>query len=83
MGLTAPLIVQLNTRGKVHEINIARRLPIPKAHIVVIDRGYADYELFDKWTRDLWEWINKPFETLPFAPDAEQLSLRGIGGMDR
>ena len=34
------------TRGKVHEINIAR--------------------------------INKPFETLPFVPDAEQLSLRGI-----
>ena len=23
-------------------------------------------------------WINKPFETLPFVPDAKQLSLRGI-----
>jgi hypothetical protein len=34
------------------------------------------YNLFTY--RDLWEWINKPFETLPFVPDAEQLSLRGI-----
>ena len=40
------------TRGKVHEINIARRLSFPKGSIVVIDRGYADYELFGKWTEE-------------------------------
>jgi hypothetical protein len=34
------------------------------------------YNLFTY--RDLWEWINNPFETLPIVPDVEQLSLRGI-----
>jgi len=34
------------------------------------------YNLFTY--RDLWEWINKPFETLPIVPDVEQLFLRGI-----
>lgn len=40
------------TKGKVHEINIARRLSFPKGSIVVIDRGYTDYELFGKWTEE-------------------------------
>jgi len=34
------------------------------------------YNLFTY--RDLWSWINNPFETLPIVPDVEQLSLRGI-----
>jgi len=38
------------TEGKVHEINIAKGMSFPKGSIVVIDRGYTDYELFGKWT---------------------------------
>ncbi|MGC9042609.1 MAG: hypothetical protein ACP5KG_01995 [Myxococcota bacterium] len=34
------------------------------------------YNLFTY--RDLWEWLNKPFETLPIVPDVEKLTLRGI-----
>jgi hypothetical protein len=34
------------------------------------------YNLFTY--RDLWGWINNPFETLPIVPDIEQLSLKGI-----
>jgi len=34
------------------------------------------YNLFTY--RDLWDWINNPFETLPIVPDAEQLSLKGV-----
>ena len=40
------------TEGIVHEVNIARRLRFPVGSIVVIDRGYADYELFGRWTDD-------------------------------
>lgn len=40
------------TKGKVHEVNIARGLSFPKGSIVVIDRGYIDYELFGKWTEE-------------------------------
>jgi hypothetical protein len=38
------------TDGKTHEIKIARQLDFPKGSIVVIDRGYLDYELFGRWT---------------------------------
>ncbi len=34
------------------------------------------YNLFTY--RDLWEWIDKPFETLPIIPEAEQLAFGGI-----
>jgi hypothetical protein len=40
------------TDGKVHEINIARGLTFPKGSIVALDKGYIDYELFGRWTRD-------------------------------
>lgn len=40
------------TDGKVHEVNIARGLSFPKGSIVVIDRGYVDYELFGRWTEE-------------------------------
>lgn len=38
------------TEGKVHEVNIAREVFLPRGSIVVIDRGYVDYELFGRWT---------------------------------
>lgn len=38
------------TEGKTHEIKIARTLVFPPGSIVVIDRGYIDYELFWRWT---------------------------------
>jgi hypothetical protein len=38
------------TEGKVHEVNIAREVFLPRGSIVVIDRGYVDYELFSRWT---------------------------------
>ena len=31
--------------GKVHEVNMARQLALPKDSIVVFDRGYTDYSL--------------------------------------
>jgi len=34
------------TEGKTHEIKVARTLVFPPGSIVVIDRGYIDYELF-------------------------------------
>jgi len=40
------------TEGKVHEVNIAKGLSLPKRSILVIDKGYVDYELFSKWIRE-------------------------------
>jgi hypothetical protein len=46
-----PEFVQI-TEGRVHEVNIARGLCLPKGSIVAIDRGYCDYALFERWTRE-------------------------------
>jgi hypothetical protein len=39
------------TEGNVSEIEIARALSLPKGSIVVMDRGYIDYKLFSRWTK--------------------------------
>jgi hypothetical protein len=37
------------TEGKVHEVRMAQRLTLPPGAIVVMDRGYNDYTLFNDW----------------------------------
>lgn len=38
------------TEGKVHEVNMAWQLVLPRGSIVAMDRGYCDYALFERWT---------------------------------
>lgn len=40
------------TEGSVHEITIAKHLSFPRGSIVACDRGYTDYALFARWTRE-------------------------------
>lgn len=37
------------TEGRVHEVRRAQRLTLPSGAIVVMDRGYNDYTLFNEW----------------------------------
>lgn len=39
------------TDGKVGDVKVAQNLDFPRASIVAIDRGYTDYRLFTRWTR--------------------------------
>jgi hypothetical protein len=39
----------LLTEGKVHEVRVARLLRLAPGSILVIDRGYNDYRLFEAW----------------------------------
>jgi hypothetical protein len=39
------------TDGKTGDVKVAQRLDFPKGSIVVLDRGYTDYFLFTRWTR--------------------------------
>jgi len=41
-----PTFMQI-TDGKVHEVNMARTLKLPKGSIVVFDRGYTDYKWYN------------------------------------
>jgi hypothetical protein len=42
----------LVTEGKVGDVKVAQRLDFPKGSIVALDRGYIDYHLFTRWTRE-------------------------------
>jgi hypothetical protein len=45
----------LITDGKVHDIKAARMLDLEPGTILVMDRGYVDYDLFDYWTGEgIW-----------------------------
>jgi hypothetical protein len=39
------------TDGKVGDVKVAQALDFPKGSIVALDRGYLDYRLFTRWTR--------------------------------
>jgi hypothetical protein len=40
------------TDGKVGDVKVAQKLDFPRGSIVAIDRGYTDYYLFTRWTRE-------------------------------
>lgn len=43
------------TEGRVHEVNIARTLEFPAGSVIAIDKGYYDFSLFRKWTKNrIW-----------------------------
>lgn len=45
----------LITEGKVADVTVAQQLEVPfcpKGSIVVMDRGYNDYHLFERWSRE-------------------------------
>jgi hypothetical protein len=39
------------TDGKTGDVKVAQTLEFPKGSIVALDRGYVDYHLFTRWTR--------------------------------
>lgn len=41
----------LVTAGKVADVTVAQNIDFPRGSIVALDRGYLDYELFTRWTR--------------------------------
>jgi hypothetical protein len=38
--------------GREHELKAAQQLSLPTGSIVVMDRGYVDYRLFERWTAE-------------------------------
>src|SRR6187402_121144 len=39
----------LLTEGKVADVTVAQQLVLPKGSVVVVDRGYNDYTMFERW----------------------------------
>jgi hypothetical protein len=40
----------LITEGRVADVTVAQQMDLPKGAIVVLDRGYIDYRLFERWS---------------------------------
>jgi hypothetical protein len=40
------------TEGKVGDVKVAQKLDFPRGSIVALDRGYTDYKLYARWTRE-------------------------------
>lgn len=45
-------IFGLVTEGKTADVKVAQTLDFPRGSIVAMDRGYTDYALFTRWTRE-------------------------------
>lgn len=67
------------TDGKVHEVRMARRLNFPPGAIVVMDRAYNDYTLFNEWCERDVSFVtrmkdNAVYEVLErYAPQGETI----------
>jgi len=42
----------LITEGKIADVVIAQQVVLPKGSVVVVDRGYSDYLMFERWCEE-------------------------------
>lgn len=49
----------LVTEGKVADVKVAQTLDFPKGSIVALDRGYTDYKLYARWTREGVSFVSR------------------------
>ena len=77
-----PVFVRM-TEGRVHEINVARGLSLPKGSIVAIDRGYIDYSLFHQWTQDGVYFVTRVKSNMAYDVVAEYEVPAGAKGAVR
>jgi hypothetical protein len=56
----------LITHGKIHDVKVAQTLQFEPGTIVVMDRGYVDYGLFDRWTREGVWFVTRSKKNMQF-----------------
>jgi len=56
------------TEGAQHELKVAQNLELPKGAIVAMDRGYNDYHLFEKWTRQGVYFVTRLKDNASYFP---------------
>ena len=65
------------TEGNVPEIEIARALSLPKGSIAVMDRGYIDYKLFSRWTKEGIRFVTRLKEKADYVALEDRPVPRG------
>jgi hypothetical protein len=48
------------TKGQVHEIQVARKLKLQRGTMLVFDRGYSDYDWFQRLTEEGVHFVTRP-----------------------
>ena len=65
------------SEGNVPEIEIAHALSLPKGSIVVMDRGYIDYKLFSRWTKEGIRFVTRLKEKADYVAWEDRPVPRG------
>lgn len=60
------------TAGRVHEINKARELRLPRGSWVVFDRGYTDYQWYQDLTKDGVHFVTRLKRGAAVQPGAKR-----------
>ena len=70
------------TDGKVGDVKVAQRLDFPRGSIVAIDRGYTDYQLFTRWTREGVFFVCRLKANADVSPSSPGPCPRAAGARD-
>lgn len=60
------------TDGKAADVTVAQQLKLPKGSLVVMDRGYNDYRLFERWTSEGVGFVTRLKKNAMWASDSER-----------
>lgn len=66
------------TEGKVHEIQVARKLKLPRGTMLVFDRGYTDYDWFQRLTEEGIHFVTRLKDNASYLV-VEQREAKGDG----
>jgi hypothetical protein len=66
------------TEGKVHEIQVARKLKLQRGTMLVFDRGYTDYNWFRRLTEEGVHFVTRLKENATYLV-VERRAVRGTG----
>jgi hypothetical protein len=66
------------TEGKVHEIQVARKLKLQRGTMLVFDRGYTDYNWFRRLTEEGVHFVTRLKENATYLV-VERRAMRGTG----
>ena len=67
------------TAGRVHEINKARELRLPRGSWVVFDRGYTDYQWYQELTKDGVHFVTRLKRGAAVQPGAKRRGCKSAG----
>lgn len=67
------------TDGKVSDVEVARHIEFAAGTIVVEDRGYTDYELYDRWTRNGVYFVSRLRDNAIYEVLEDRVALEAKG----